>query len=922
MANPWEIAAQSQSPQPSGGKLPWEIAAGNSRGVVDNATSQNMRPFKLPDAKSHNIESQPPPFDPIVTDVPWSDREKDMAKNGIDIVSGVPYGLKTNLDMIPGATDEDRKYVINKYFGQDVGVRRNQYGELQFNNPRTGLPTTVFSHQYNAPTVGSAFDLIGQATGAIAGGGAAMETGSPFAVGAASTAGSALGQSVVDIGKLVASKALGTYNPSRTASDNIKAVAGDAKDAAENTAIGETVGGVPRIGRWFLNSSRKIGLKYSDALDLQDAAQSANQDLGDYYKLVGTQHQLMLSIPELTQDPKARMAFNKAWRTGDDIAAEEEGRVNSNLSQLAYNFKNIADMYKPSDPSYTQGSSGQNIKDVFVQKKQAGLLDAQLRAQVEQDNAKRVALGLPQMSPEQMNQRLTDMLNTAEQAGKSNVDKAYADLKVALGVPASVAGLKTSDRYFQEQVPTVMLGLSPVSKMKLQNYYNEAIRDLHGIDPDIGRQKLAAIPEGLLTKLDEYGNAGTVPGLNLDRQDDLYHVVESIQNMRYGIRQAMKTNKGNIQPRDQDVATMEDILSENVESYFKRNGNPAVMDKWEAAQQATRDYAAQFRQGVLREVMQKQDGFTPTVYNQAVSKLLMNSGKEAASQSGPRELAGILKGDPEAYNDVRNMIWGIYQNHYLPSDGIPTRASFNQFKDDLAGPIKYFFSDADRAKMDSFDSLTGLIKDSTNAVKKFNQQWTSSTYGKLGKPSSYGLSNAVFSQSISPQNLKGLGNFLRDNNPDLLEQLRSDTALKFAQQTSDNGVPNPQKIAAYVAKYGDRLNDIMGPQYLNNVQVLSGAMQRIVGPQVKLEPDAAQSIFEQVIRAKFAPPLSEEGRWYSALLEARRRAAGRVVYNALSSPIGLSKFIRDRDVDNKTQIGMGILGELGGKTLTMSNPQQ
>ena len=909
--NPWELTP------PSAVKAPWEL--GGSSNPVKNATAQNLKPFKLPDVKSHNIESQPPPFDPIVTDVPWTEREQDMAKNGIDIVTGVPYGLKTQLDLVPGATDEDRKYAINKYYGQDVGVRRNQYGELQYTNPRTGLPTTVFSHQYNPPTVGSAMDFIGQGVGAAAGGAAALDTGSPFAVGAASSFGAAAGQTVSDIGKVLVSRAMGNYDPNRTSVNDVKATGEDALDAAKWTAVGETVGGLPRIGRWFLNSSRKIKLKYSDALDLQDAAQSANDDLADYYKLVGTQNQLQLSIPELTQDPKARMVFNKAWRAGDDMAAEEENRVNSNLDSLAYGYKRITDMYKPQSPDYFPGGSGQNIKVVLAQKKQAELLQQQLKQQIAEDDARRQVQGLPAMTPEQQNQRLSEMLNVAEQSGKATVDSAYRDLKVALGVPPQVAGLKTSDRYFQQQVPTVMLGLSPVARVKLQNYYEEALRDLHGIDPDIGRRKLAAIPEGLLTKLDQYAASDTVPGLNLDRQDDLYHVIESIQNMRYGIRQSMRTSKGNIQPSDQDVATMEDILSRNVEDYFRRKGDPTIMDTWERAQQATRDYASQFRTGILREVMQKQDGFTPTVYNQAVTKLLLQSGKDSPSWEGPRQLASILKGDPEGFNDVRNMIWGIYQNHYLGPDGIPTRAGWTKFKDDLAGPLKYFFGDNDLSKLNSFDDLTNLVQESTNAVKKFNTTWRNSSYGQLGRPSSYGLTNAVFSQSTSPQQLQGLSMFLQREQPELLQQLRADTAREFALRTSDGGMPNPQKIAGYLARYGDRLDQIMGPQYRNNVQVLSEAMQKVTGRAVKLDPDAPQSIIEQVVRAKFAPPLSEEGRWYTALLEARRRAAGRVVYNALSSPLGLSKFIRDRDVDNKTQIGMGILGELGGQTLTMDN---
>jgi hypothetical protein len=883
--------------------------------------------FSLAPYKSRAIVPNAPGEDTESIDVPWSDTEKKMAGDGIDIVNGVPYSLRNRMDMVPGATEEDKKNMINQYYGRDVGVAKNSYGELEYTSPATGRRTLVNPHSAQLPTVGSATDFAGQALGGAIGGTLAIPTGNPLAVAASSTLGAAGGQAVVDAGKYIVSKSLGLA-PQRTAGENISSVGKDVGEAAGSAAAGEALGGLWRAGRFALTGT--LSLKYKNAVEMQGWLDGAQSDLDDYYSLVGGNEKFRLSVPELLQtsdNPAARLRsyqeqehLNEAYRSLPDLRAQERERLTNNLTLLQRNFQDITDNYKP--PNFTPGQSGDDIKNSILAKKQAQFNQAQLQQQITQENAKRQAQGLPAWTTDDINQRLTGQINQVEAAGKDRLDAAYTNLKVQLGVPAEIAGLKSTDSLFQAQAPKVLIPLSPVTQLKLKNFYANALAARNSEDTSIGDGMLNAIPNNYFAD-----RTDPLKGLNLDGQFDMFWTVENVQDLRAGIRQAAKSSNGNIQPRDQDMIKMADLMEENVRDYFDRQGNPGVLDAWENAQQEARNYSQNFRNNILSQVMEKRNGFPVPTYNQAVSRLLMNNGR-GQPQQGVQELSNILQGDPEARNDVRNMIWSLYKDQgYLPKDGIPTRDSWAKFQDDFEGPIKAFFDKDDVSQIKSYEDMTDLVTKANKDVKNFNMAWRNSSYGPLGTPNSNSLTNAVFSPSISPDKLKGLGTYLYREQPDLLESLKGDTASRLAKMVSDkNGIPIPSKINAVVAQYGDRISEIMGPDYLNNVKYIAqaGEKQSTLNTRLGLvgtESSETPNIFQNVVRWLIAPPMSGEGRGVTALWNFRKRAAGRVVYNALSSPEGMQKFIMNRDLSNTYQVAHGILGDLGGQALVAGNQQ-
>lgn len=891
------------------------------QGFTQSGTS-SKGPFALPSFKMRfpnnvNQMDEGPP-----TTVDFSDTEKNMAHEGIDITSGVPYNLRNRIDMVPGATDEDKKNIINQYYNKDVGVNKNSYGNLEYINPQTGRRTLVNSVLPQVPTTGGSLDFLSQSAGGAIAGSLAIPTGNPLAVGAASTLGAAGGQGVADLGKYIVSRAMGLA-PNRTGAESLQQGGKDMAVAGALTAGGELVGGIPRMTRFALTGP--LSLKYKNAVEMQGWLGQSQDSLEDYYKLVGGNEKFRLSVPELLQTSDNRAVrqqafqqqenFVNSYKSLPEIRAQERSRLQDNLTQLQSDFQTVTDNYKP--PNYQPGQSGEDIKNHFLAVKQAQYNQAQLQQQLAQENAKRAAQGLPSWSTDQMNQMLTTMTNQVESAGKDRLDAAYTNLKIMLGVPKEVAGLKSTDSLFQAQAPKVQIPLSPVTQAKLQNFYRNALSARNSEDSTLGDTMLAAIPDGFLAD-----RTKPLSGLNLDGQYDMFWTVENVQRLRAGVRQAMGSSNGNLQPRDQDMAKMADLLTENVQDYFQKQGNPAVLDSWEQAQQETRNYAQQFRNNILSQVMEKKNGFPATTYNQAVSKLLMSNGR-GQPQQGVKELSDILQGDPEARNDVKNMIWSLYKDQgYMPADGIPTRASWQKFQNDMEGPIKYFFDKDDVSQIKGYQDMTDLVTKANKDVKNFNTAWNASSYGQLGRPNSNSLTNAVFTPSIGPNKLKGLGTYLYREQPDLFQALQGDTANRFAKMVSDpNGIPIPSKINAVLQQYGSRISEVMGPDYVASVKAIAseGEKQSTLNTLSGYTAQASQeptSIYKDVVRWLVAPPLSAEGRGLTGLWNFRKKAAGRVVYNALSSPENLNKFIMNRDLSNKSQVARGVLGDLGGAALT------
>lgn len=842
----------------------------------------------------------------------WTPEEQDMAKSGVDISSGAPLKLRNLLSLAVEPTDKDTAKTINTFFGQDVGVARNKYNELEYTNPQSGRRTLLSPRsdtlQGLSPTVGGALDTALPTAGAVgAGVPTTAATGMAPLAATASVAGATVGQAIADSGKTVIAAFLGV-SPDRTPKEQLEAISKSSLKTGALTAAGEVVGNIPNAlrfaGRGFLD------LKYGKAKELRDLAADASKSLEDYNRLIGTQAGVKPSVDELLPNqPMVRINKEKAYKSDEELTAEEEKRINSNLDTLAYNYQNFSDAFKPR-PDYVSGEGGYNIQQAVQAKKAQALAAQQFDDAMAKADAQSAINGLPPMTETERNAMGTEILDLVKQAGKEKKDRAYGDLKVSLGVPKEVAYDRTSDAWMQARKTEDKVEISPVAQAKLWNMWKEGMA-LQRSPLRSGDKYFSAIPEGFFADVNKPEEGLAFEG----RKYDILSLIDNVQDLHSGTRAAMAASKGRIPADEQANAHVAETLENEVKYFLNRKGDPRILDQWEAAKQANIEFEENFGRGLLSTVVGRTGGFENPVYNAFSAKVLMSAGK-GQDQSGVAKFAKILDGYPDEKERVRGMIWSIYKDHYLPPSGIPDKASWGKFTDQMEGPMKYFFGDGDKTKVADFSAMTDNLASSAKKLATFRQVWNASDLGGIPR-TSQGLSNAVFRESNAPQVLRRMVSLVKNLNPTLYKEWQADTALQFARRSSDaSGMPVDSLISKQIAALGPRIELVMGPQYLRNLQTYNRVAQMVQGGSgIRLDPDRPQSVLTQVIRAKFAPPLSAEGRWYQALLNWRKRAAGRVVYNALKSPEGLDRFIRETSSSAARPTSVGVLAALRGEAL-------
>lgn len=876
--------------------------------TVNNSLAQTVnKPFELPAAKG-TIKNRNPLYDPRIprsaqgpettTDIPWTDEDKAVANSGVDIITGAPYGLRNLVDL--ASTEKEKLAAINHYFASkgiyQEGARIGPVShEIEYKNPDTGR-YTLYSPRtagLSAPTVPNAATQLMTGTGATVG---AFFGGIPGAAFGAGT-----GRWAAETGKMIINAALG----------NSRGDTGEYTRNLVGTAGGEALASLAGSGASFVGN--KLGkfviygpiakdvFSKAEAPLVLSKAQEAQESLADYYKLADSRN-FKPDVAQLSGDPAAHLAMQHGALGSEYTQIMYKRRQDANISDLQQTFKKVTDAYK--DPDVPPLTSGQGIQEWQQQLRDAQKAQLELQKSVAEGEAKRQAGGYVDVNKTDAVQRVTEALNLIKDEDKAGVDKAYGDLAVKLGVPAQVAYEKNSDRLLQSQQFAIPFQFSKVGLTKLNNMLDEAVR-LGNVDPDLMKAKMGAIPEGWLFK-DEEGKPGIV-----NDPKDLYAVIQSLQSLRTGLRAANFRSKGILEPDAQAMAQVAEIMRNDITEMFRLRGDPEVLDTFEQAEQAAKQYAMRWRGTILGEAAKKQDGYTTPTYNQGVAQALLSNNREAN-----RELAGILDGDPMAKDEVRQMLLGIYRNHYMNEDGTPTPRLHQKFLKDFQEPLNAFFTMDENKQLGQMGQFAKTIEDATAKIARLNQAWNSQPFGKLASMNSLAISRAAFSNS---KDLAGVGTWLARENPELLKQLQSDTAQQIADRVMGKGTISTTQLDNILSetKY-PAIRDIMPHEYMANLRTIANAakIQGRLPEEFKTDPNLLKYAVRGVI-GYFGP----EARWYHFMTKVRQLTSSRLMYNALSSPENMQEFIKAQNLPVEKARRAGVLSVLGADALGLDYNQ-
>jgi len=896
--------------------------------------SSGPSPYQLPPVKPDQ-EDKPGMAQWMKTGkMPWdySPAAKSAAAQGVDVTSGGPYGMRSRMDLARTADEELRAVEQSGYksrFGPDSG-------KIEFFNPDTKRWTTVRSMN---PTGGQAPTLpeVGKtavlaAAGAIAPEGVLPMIGTQAAAGTAAEAGERLTSAMLGI-----KKGLGT--------EDIKSsLLEGAKQGAWATAGAAVSGGLPLLYKYArygpdLFKTPVFNTKYWP--DMQRDMLAAQNDLEDYYALAGNRN-LKLDTEQLSGHPAAHVSLEDSRKTLKEAAVDYAIRGQDNLSNLQQTFDEVTKGIigpEPVDPL----SSGQAISQWQQEQKAAWLAQQQLMEKTSTDAAKRAINGLPEMSQDQINQRITEQLQLVNQQEKAQVDKAWGDVAVQFGKPPSVAYAKDSTWLSEPQQQSIAYPVSSEVENKLLNLLKEA-KGAYAVDSDAAIAKIRAIPDGILKTspvkeplpgvspslspedtqlLKEFGQ--TVPSetsaspkhvvigntrYSIDTSPkDAYWVVNAIKGLRSGVRQDMARSKGWLPPESQDTARVAETLSTDLKQFLS-GPHPEALAALEAAEQQSKEFASRWRDSVLSEAAKKYDGFSQYPLSAAVNNAIFKSGVNG-DKTALRELAQISKGDPKFEDSIRQSIFAWYRSQYT-KNGVPTPDLHEKFLNDMAGPIEAFFSPAEQAQIEHLGNLGDIVARRSADVAKFDKLWKASPYADIPANSTL-LAKAGFSNANS---VRGLGTFLRQNNPALLKELQRDTAQQLAQRVkglSGSRFSVPALDRALDPVLGKNFQDIMPPEYVQGLRTISNTAHRLTGSPGIYNP-AEESLAIKTMRL-FVGTLSKEGRAFTLFKGFREKQAARLIDSVVSDPEKMKMFMALKDQSPRVAAKAGFLTSVGASGL-------
>lgn len=831
----------------------------------------------------------------------FSPAAQKAASTGVDVDTGAPWSLRSRMELAKSPEEQERAV---RGAGYDTRQGPDS-GQLEYFNKDTNRWTTVHSMNPTAHQAPSAPEL---GTMAAVGIGAAA-TG-PLGPVLSSIAGSALGAAGAEGGKSVVSQALGIARakPNQYLTDTgiLKDMATEGAKAGAFTALGAGASALPQVGKYLrygpnLFSAPVFNSKFWP--EMQRSMQESENALNDYYELAGNKN-LNLDVAQRSGHPAAQLAIQESQHALKDVSVDYAIRGKDNLSNLQQTFKEVTDGIVGPNPQGPM-TSGENVVEWAAQQKAAALAQQKLQENVATDAAKREIDGLPAMSKDEINQRVTDQLRLIERADKASVDQAYGDLAVKLGVPRQVAYDQNSDRFMQAQSQAISFELTPVGKVKLQNYVDEA-RRAGQVDTTITGGKLNAIPDGFLNK------DGTI---NTDPKD-MYWVVQAIKGIRAGVRKDAVRASGWIPPDAQDAARVAEILSNDVKYRLYSVGDGSALEALEAAEHQAKAFGDRWRESVLSEAAEKYNGYSQYPLSSTVNHAIFKSGVDG-DKTALLELSKIAKGDPEFEDSIRQSILATYRSQYT-KNGVPTPEMHAKFLEDMDGPIKAFFTPVEQARIDHIKNLGDVVAQRSENVAKFEKLWKASPYADIPSNSAL-IAKAAFSQSARVQ---GIGSFLRQNNPQLLAELQKDTALQLAQKVlGPNGdkfsVPSLDKVLNSVT--GRNLQDIMPPEYVDALRTISKTSHMMTGTAGVFNPPE-ENLIHRVVKF-FTGAWGPEARGYHLIRGFREKQAARMMYNTLSDPEKMKQFMALKDQNVAVARKAGFFTAVGAYGLGQDDQQ-
>lgn len=809
---------------------------------------------------------------------PWTiDPELEKAAAaGVDIDSGGPFGASVYSSF--GVTPEEKMAGYAAYLkeknGTDIPVRMGpDSGQIEYLDPTSKRWTTsrgLSNANIIGENTGGAVETIPGIAASVGGTAGGFALGGPAGAVGGGVLGAGAGAGVGRAARLKIGKKVGAIPESVDTLEEVKdaAITGGAYDLAGQAALGGL-----KYARYWFRGSKPFGA--NEAGQLISSARAADNLVAEIEARSGRSFNptiaqraganLQDNVDQLALREKA-MGLDQAIRQEPgDVGQRARGQQAENELALRSYLDNLL-----ADDTARFTSREQVGRDL-----EQGILSS-YNQHVLQARATINSLP-PELQATQAGGIMRSALADADSAFKASVeDPAWATYRRAQGFNAETFSSNIQVPW-SDEASSLMKGWSEKSEKAL---IQAAKNDNSGL-----KLIFKETPPGKVLGPD---GKPLIPA-GIEENVDLASLDDTIKWLRSDARKALNNQQG-VTFSERDLVQLERTLTRMRDGYLREN-HPQLSAHLDAAEQASRDRAMNFKRGMISDLLVRDEtGAYKLSDADVVYRIISNRDDSAAAA-----FARLTQGYPQAAQEARNMLYAMYRRGVVDlKTGLPSVKNHDKFMRDYGQVMRNFFQPNDWATLNHIGGMGEVLARDNSTLRKVLPQLRTVFGAELESVNAPALIDWSMGRAMTPSKLRSALTMIRrlPNSDALIDQWRSGVADAMAKKLVDKkGMLNETAINSILnGPQREGLETLFnqgsrpgGHAMIAGLETLRDAARLIRETSKKEMPSQQRGPLIRLLRL-LVPQFGTESRMITFGQRTRESAVPSSIYRALTDP--------------------------------------
>ena len=781
------------------------------------------------------------------------------------------------------------KNVLSNVYKKDIDVRfGNNTGELEFLNPKTNKYELV-----NKPGVelGDFTGLGGDAMVILpdiaATAFATVYSGGNLPVGV--TAG-AVTAGIAEYGRYKLGQKLYNINNDVSNEDLLNraflAVGISAGSAVLGVGAVKLIKGVNNLikGRFVKGNDLADARVEKDIIKANDVAKQINDTL-DTAKI---NSELKFSLAKASNDPDL-LAAQAAFENQNKLGFMNDFKTMNveNATSLNKYFSFLKSGFNTNGRGLSDFETGQLIKEVAEKRNQPiikELIQKQANAEEVLESA---MIRLPNGSIKETGVTIKNAIEDVADAYKARVDSASKALDEAAGVDEINSNIiKESLKKLSTKEKDNLLKVNKISKIFKNQKLYESVLD----------------------------GSAKIP---------ITTVRNTLSKLKLDIRNA---STGSVTGETPDVGALK-FLQKTLEKQLRNDAPPSYIDEFDNFNALVRENKQKLNNDLIPKMTLKRNG-NLEFGAEDLFELSFKRGQK--SEKYADELYNVIKDYPDAMTAYKASINSEYKRQVFKNDKISKNAH-EKFLRDYDAPLKKFLSKSEYNQIKKLGGFQKILDDTIELRKNTTKDLANTFSGQLEKISAGELVNKIYKPnkigeilelkkilSKDPEVYKAFQRSVLTDINERVKRIDNNLGMRIIDSRSFNNYLNG---AGGERGYRVALREIFDADFIKNLDLLNEGLKIEARKAPARSEGIIGSAFSDLIRARLGQ-FTLAGRLFTAGRRIYKRAAERIMANALLDPQSLKELIELRKLKPNTTRAVAILSKLGGSIfIDESNPE-